>query len=170
MTHKGLIEPHILLASSNPMRLIKNLPAVLTKQQIKKIDSAISKECALLFNLGEAHFSFAVALSASEWRQRTSRLYYAAYNVKRAAALRFDGSFSTDSGDHSKIDQLPGVIANHATYAQKLKVLRDDRNLADYSHLAKEIDLVIPVSESESLVRDFIADVRSYLLNKGVQL
>lgn len=170
MSHKGLKEPHILLASSNPMRLIRNLPAVLTKQQIKKINAAIAAECVMLYRLGNEHYTFAASLPPTEWRQRTSRLYYAAYNVKRAVVLRFDGSFSTESTDHAKVEQIPAELVNHATYAQKLKVLRDDRNLADYSHLASEVDLLIPIAESEDLVRSFLADARTYLIAQGVPL
>lgn len=168
--HKGLREPHILLASSNPQRLIKNLAGVLTRVQLRKIDAAVNSECKLLYALGQSHYNFAVGVAAAEWRQKISRYYYAAYNVKRAVSLRNDGSFSTDSSDHSKIDSLPSAITNHATYSVKLKNLREDRNLADYSHLAVESDLVISVVEAHDLARDFLADARSYLISKGVVL
>ena len=168
MAHKGLSEPHVLLASSNPQRLIKNLAGVLAKAQLKKIDVAVCDEARLLFELGNTHYEFAKTIDATEWRQKISRLYYAAYNVKRAVALRNDGSFSTENKDHATVDALPTTLNNHATYSGKLRNLREDRNLADYSHLAKESDLLISVGDAEELVTDFVKDAKEFLVSKGV--
>ncbi len=170
MSHKGLREPHFLLVSSNPLKLMKNLSGVLAASQLKKIDRAISLESALLFRLAESHFHFATAIPAVEWRQKVSRFYYAAYNAKRAVSLRFDGSFSTESSDHQKISSLPASLPNTATYQNRLTGLRDDRNLADYSHLATEADLVMPVPDAEAMVRDFMRDCRSFLSGAGVKV
>lgn len=166
--HKGLKEPHILLASGNPQKLIRNLTGVVDADAIQKIQEEVDNNIRSLFVLGEEHFRFALAISTNEWRQRVSRLYYAAYNIKRAMSLKHDGTFSTDSSDHQKVDNLPDGMPNQATYRTKLKNLRDDRNLADYSHLAQESDLLIAADDAAILVEEFIRDAKVFL--KGVGL
>lgn len=168
--HKGLREPHILLASGNPHRLIKNLGHILTQDEIQKINNAILAEGSALYALGQSHYSFAMSLPASEWRQNISRLYYAVYNTKRALTLMTDGGFSTDSGDHQKIDVLPDQIDNREFYKARLKHLRDDRNLCDYSHNASEGDLLITVADARALATSFLTDAKKFLQDKGVQL
>lgn len=168
--HKGLREPHLLLAGPNPQKLIRNLAGILTRVQLRKIDAAVNAECKLLYELGAAHYTFALSVPSTEWRQKISRHYYAAYNAKRAISLRNDGSFSTEPSDHQKIDSLPESFVNQGTYGVKLKNLREDRNLADYSHLAIEPDLIIPVIDAEQLVTDFLNDARAFLVSKGVAL
>lgn len=168
--HKGLREPHVLLASGNPQRLLRNLTHILTAEELQKINGAILSEGRALYALGQSHFTFAMSLPTSEWRQNISRLYYAAYNVKRALTLMSDGGFSTDSGDHQKIDMLPDSIENKEIYKARLKTLRDDRNLCDYSHLATENDLLINVADARTLVTNFMSDSKQFLLDKGVQL
>lgn len=170
MAHKGLSEPHILLAASNYKKLIKNLSGVLDQDQLGKIEAEVIINVRLLYFLGESHFSFAMSLSASEWRQGVSRLYYAAYNFKRSLTLLHDGGFSTDASDHSKIDILPEGLDNIDLYKSRLKNLRDDRNLCDYSHSAAEADLLLPVLESRELVNLFRSDVRTFLVGRGVEL
>ncbi len=81
-----------------------------------------------------------------------------------------DGGFSTDSGDHQKIDMLPDSIENKEIYKARLKTLRDDRNLCDYSHLATENDLLINVADARTLVTNFMSDSKQFLVDKGVQL
>jgi len=97
---KGLSEPHVLLASSNPYKLIRNLSSILAPAEIDKIRTEIDSNVIALFELGMLHHKFAMSLAIREWRQNISRLYYAAYNVKRAISLKCDGTFSTDSSDH----------------------------------------------------------------------
>lgn len=169
MAHKGLREPHVLLLG-NPQKAMRNLSAVLTEKQLAKIQAAVNQEIKLLFDLGCGHCSFAQTVDSRHWRQKISRLYYGAYNVKRSVTLCCDGTFSTESSDHNKIDQLPDGFGNAATYAAKLRALREDRNLADYSHLARESDLVVPVALASVLVEEFIDDARQYLNSKGLQL
>jgi hypothetical protein len=150
--HKGLKEPHLFNAASNPLRIIRNLSGILTAAELAKITAEIDSNAIGLYRLGESHHQFAQSLDASYWRQRVSRLYYAAYNMRRAMALKYDGSFSTDSSDHAKVDAIPDALPNAAAYRLKLKNLRDDRNLADYSHLASETDLLMSPQEYELLV------------------
>jgi hypothetical protein len=166
--HKGLKEPHVLLASNNPQRLLANLAGILTYTELAKIHAELDRNTVALFHLGESHLAFCGHIAASEWRQRISRYYYAAYNIKRAVSLNFDGSFSTDASDHAKIDVLPDGFPNAATYATRLKNLRDDRNLADYSHLASSSDLLISADEAEKLVTQFKDDSRAFLASRGL--
>lgn len=168
--HKGLKEPHVLLASSNTQKLLRNIAAVIGQDAVKKIQDEIDRNARGLFHLGEHHMAFAGGIQKTEWRQRMSRLYYAAYNVKRAISLKHDGAFSTDSSDHKKIDELPKIFPNHAVYSVKLRNLRDDRNLADYSHLEQEADLLIPVEDAETLVTEFTADARTFLKDAGLNV
>ncbi|MCF9019713.1 MULTISPECIES: hypothetical protein [Pseudomonas syringae group] len=168
--HKGLVEPHILLASANPQRLIKNLSHILSPDQLKLIEVEVNNNVRSLYGLGEAHYEFAIKINKREWRQIVSRLYYAAYNFKRALGLKSDGTYSTDSGDHQKIDQLPKALENAEAYKLQLKNLRDDRNLADYSHSAVEEDLLGATEETTVLVTNFMNDVKAFLIERGVDL
>lgn len=167
---KGLKEPHVLLASGNARKLIRNLEDILSPLEIKKIEDEVDRNVVSLFLLGLSHYEFAFSISASEWRQNISRLYYAAYNVKRSVSLKYDGSFSTDSGDHAKIDMLPDGFENLGTYKSRLKSLRDDRNLSDYSHLATEADLLYGVLDSRAMVTEFLKDAKQFLLDSGVRV
>lgn len=169
-SHKGLMEPHVLLASSNPVRLIKNLTYILSPDQIQKIEDEVNRNVSSLYFLGCSHYVFAMAVEDGEWRQVVSRLYYAAYNVKRAISLRCDGAYSTESSDHSKIEFLPSTLENADAYKLRLKNLRDDRNLADYSHSAVEEDLLHTVGSVREMVTQFISDAKKYLLANGVQV
>ena len=168
MTHKGIGEPHVLHAASNPHKMIRNVSGIIGPVATKLIEDEITRNVGLLFALGTAHHAFAVSLRRADWRQRISRLYYAAYNTKRAISLHYDGSFSTDSKDHEQIDRLPGGMDNEHTYKAKLKILRDDRNLADYSHLAHETDLLITPDDAQTLVTEFISDSRKFLMDRGI--
>lgn len=168
--HKGINEPHVLLASSNIERMMRDLKNILDAKSLNKIHLEVRNNVKKLFQLGEAHYLFAVAADQSAWRQRVSRFYYGAYNCRRAVMLEFNGHFSTDSSDHKNINDLPSVLANSGIYKIKLANLREDRNLADYNHEAKPSDLVIPIPDAEQLVKEFLRDSRLYLDTRGVQV
>jgi hypothetical protein len=168
--HKGLKEPHLFNAASNPLKIIRNLAGILLATELDKIRAEVDVNVVGLFRLGQMHYAFARSVAATEWRQRISRLYYGAYNVRRAVALKYDGTFSTDSSDHQNVDRLPDAVNNAATYRVKLKNLREDRNLADYNHLAQVADLLISPSDYEIMVTDFIEDATRYLTSQGVTL
>ena len=48
--------------------------------------------------------------------------------------------------------------------------MRDDRNLADYSHLAKEDDLLIPTTELQIIVTSLISDAKLYFLERNIEI
>lgn len=165
---KGLSPPHLLLAASNPLKMIQNLNHLLNVQEIAKLTVELDKNVAALFGLGHSHFTFACTINNNDWRQKISRLYYAAYNVRRAVVLKHSGTFSTDSSDHKNVDQLPDTIGNRQSHIVNLRDLREDRNLADYSHFAGASDLMISPNDALIFVTQFIADCRQFLLNNGL--
>ncbi|MFZ5738300.1 MAG: hypothetical protein ACOY6K_15650 [Pseudomonadota bacterium] len=150
--------------------MIQNLHHLLTATQLQKLTNELDRNVVALFELGMVHFNFATSLSNKDWRQKTSRLYYAAYNVRRAIQLKHSGSFSTDSSDHRSVEQLPDQIERRASHVAQLKTLRDDRNLCDYDAFAKESDLVISVNDAVEFTTQFIADSKSFLSSKGVSI
>ncbi|WP_442775467.1 hypothetical protein [Sphaerotilus montanus] len=165
-----LKEPHIFNASSNPIKLIKNLRGIISEDEILKIEQEINNNVIKLYALGVGHYNFAKRIAHSEWRQKISRLYYAAYNIRRSIQLKADGHFSMDSSDHQRVGEFPDKLNNKEKYKQIFISLREDRNLSDYSHLAVESDLIQGVSIYESSVTDFVNDAKEFLLEKGVSL
>lgn len=166
---KNHISPHVLLIG-NPYSTINNLQGILIENEIEKIKSAVKKEVQLLYLLGQDHFHFAKSINHSIWRQKVSRLYYAAYNTRRSVQLQDSGKYSTDVSDHKDIDNLPQNISNRIIHGSMLKKLRDDRNLADYSQNGNVDDLFATTQELEEQVEQFINDCRTYLTASGISL
>lgn len=166
---KNLISPHVLLIG-NPYSAINNLQGVLAEAELEKIRAAVKKEVRLLYFLGQDHFQFAKSISHTVWRQKVSRLYYAAYNTRRAVQLQDSGKYSTDVSDHKEIENLPQNLNQRTIHGSMLKQLRDDRNLADYSHLGKAEDLFAPTQELEEMVENFLSDCKNYLIAAGINL
>lgn len=137
---------------------------------IGAIDAEISKNVAQLYLLGKNHYLFARRQDNREWRQKISRLYYASYNASRAVRLFETGDFATDVSDHKKIEMIPPDFPNRNTYANRLGVLRGDRNLCDYDHTASQEDLALGINESVELVADFLRDAQIYLEGRGVTI
>ena len=165
----SLSSPHLLLASSNSHKMLKNLRHILDAGACDAIQNDINLNVRQLFNLGESHYMFAKQLDIEHWRQRISRFYYGAYNVRRAIGLHHNGSYGTEVDDHKKT-LLPDELNNHSTYSNKLGVLRDDRNLSDYDHTSVESDLVNTQNDTELFVTSFIDDAKAYLVSRGVTL
>jgi hypothetical protein len=170
VTMKGLSSPHLLLASSNALQMIHNLNHLLAQQELAKLTDELDRNVVALFSLGQIHFQFASSLSNNEWRQKISRLYYAVYNVRRSVVLKHTGNFSTDASDHKNVEQLPEGINNRQSHISKLRDLREDRNLADYSHLALISDLVIDPNDALNFATQFITDCRAFLVQKGLTI
>jgi hypothetical protein len=162
--------PHLLRAGANVRKLKENLVNVLDAAAISAIETEIRTNVAQLYALGRSHYYFAVRQNNRSWRQKISRLYYAAYNVSRAVRLDVNGEYSTDSSDHKRIETLPDDFPNKNSYANRLGVLRDDRNLCDYDHTAKLTDLVVSANDAAELVLQFLKDAQSYLKRRGVNL
>ena len=165
-----LKEPSILLASANCHKLIRNLRHILSVREIRKLQDEVNRNVAGLLRLGFHHLQFARAVPAGQWRQKISRLYYAALNTKRGVALSYSGKYFTDVTDHQTIGELPEQFPRSSTYGTRLQNLRHDRNLADYSHVADESDLVISIPDAQCLVEAFYEDAKHYVTERGVSL
>jgi hypothetical protein len=166
---KKLIPPHVLLIG-NPYSAIINLAHILSESELNKIKLAVQEEVRLLYLLGQNHYNFAISINHEEWRQKVSRLYYAAYNTKRAIQLQDSGKYSTDVSDHKDIDSLPQNLNQKTIHGSMLKQLRDDRNLADYSHTGRANDLFVTTEELERKVDSFLTDCKTYLTTAGINL
>jgi hypothetical protein len=162
--------PHLLRAGANVRKLKDNLVNVVDVGAISAIEKEICLNAAQLYALGRSHYNFAIRQNNRSWRQKVSRLYYGAYNVSRAIRLCVNGEYSIDSSDHRKIEILPDDFPNKNRYANRLGVLRDDRNLCDYDHTAKLTDLIVGVNDATELVQQFLNDAQSYLKRRGVNL
>jgi hypothetical protein len=155
--------PHILLLNKNVAELKRELASVLSKKSSLAFDAEIKANVVQLFSLGEHHFEFGKTIPTHHWRQIVSRSYYGAYSVSKAVRLAVRGQYSRDVKDHEKIGDLPDDFPDKNTYANRLRLLRDDRNLCDYDHTAVEADLGIGSTDSLTLVGDFVQDARAYL-------
>lgn len=161
--------PH-LLNLGNVRKVKNNLSGVLDQAGLDRIESEIETNVVALMGLARCHYRFAERQSGSNWRQKVSRLYYAAYNAARAVRLYVTGDYSTDIKDHQKFDKLPDDFPRRARYVNQLAVLREDRNTCDYDHISRASDLILGTRGSMELAREFLKDVRAYLNNRGMNL
>ena len=157
-----------LLKLGNPRMVKKNLAAILQEDALAAIESEIERNVTDLYRLGLQHYRFAVSQPPQRWRQKVSRLYYAAYSVSRSVRLYVSGEYSTESGDHKNVGKLPDDFPNKARFSNQLSVLREDRNTADYDHISQARDLVISPSNATLLVKEFLTDVKSYFQGRGL--
>jgi hypothetical protein len=162
--------PHLLRAGANVRKIKDNLVNVVDAAAVLAIETEICTNVAQLYALGRSHYYFAVRQHNRSWRQKISRLYYAAYSVSRAVRLCVNGEYSTDSSDHKRIETLPEDFPNRNKYANRLVAIREDRNLCDYDHTAALTDLVVGVNDAEELVQQFLRDAQGYLKRRGVNL
>jgi hypothetical protein len=95
-------------------------------------------------------------------------LYYGAYNIRRAVLLHYEGHYATDASDHKSIGSLPSDFPQANTFENRLQSLRDDRNMADYNHLAVLADLLYQPEDVELLVESFRNIASSYLAGRGL--
>jgi len=165
-----LKEPSILLAASNCQRMIRNLQHVLDEPAVDALRQEVRRNVIQLFRLGDDQFQFATSIDNRHWRQKVSRFYYAAYNIRRAVALNHSGHFAMDVTDHKRIGDFPDDFPNRNTFATELEGLRDDRNLADYNHDATEDDLLKVPADVEAMVAAFRVEAHRYLTDRGITL
>ena len=161
--------PH-LLNLGNPRKVKENLSGFLDQVVLDRIEAEIAANSKALYQLGRHHYLFAVKQSPFNWRQRVSRLYYAAYNASRSIRLFVSGKYSTEVKDHQRFNELPDDFPSKDRFANQLAVLREDRNLCDYDHTCRANDLILGTSESTSLTKKFLDASKSYLSLKGLNL
>jgi hypothetical protein len=155
--------PHILLLNKNVVELKRELAGVLSKKSSLAFDAEVKHNVAQLFSLGEHHVKFAGTLASLYWRQVVSRSYYGAYSVSKAVRLAVKGQYSQEVKDHERVGDLPDDFPDKSTYANRLRLLRDDRNLCDYDHTAAEADLGMSLGDAVTLVGNFVLHARGYL-------
>jgi hypothetical protein len=155
--------PHILLLNKNVAELRRELAHILGKKSASAFDANVKLNVAQLFSLGLEHLTFAGTLGPTNWRQIVSRTYYAAYSVSKSVRLAVNGHYSREVRDHDKVGELPVDFPDKSTYANRLRLLRDDRNLCDYDHTVQEIDLGMNSTDALALVRTLVDHARGYL-------
>lgn len=155
--------PHILLLSKNVVELKRELAGILSKKSALAFDAEVRENVIQLFSLGQHHLNFAKTLPPVHWRQIVSRSYYGAYSASKAVRLAVKGQYSQETKDHERVGELPEDFPNKSTYANTLRLLRDDRNLCDYDHTAVATDLAMSGNDVLILVGDFVLDARTYL-------
>ena len=163
-------EPHILLLNKNVGELRRQLAGILSAKSARAFDAEIKENVVQLFKLGEEHYRFASNVHGSHWRQIVSRSYYAAYNISKAIRLMVNGHYSKEVKDHDHVGHLPDDFPNKSTYANKLGLLRDDRNLCDYDHTAFQTDLSATVGDTLRLLEGLVTDARKYLRERKVKV
>jgi len=159
-----------LLNLGNPRKVKQNLSGILEQLELEKIEAEIAANTVALYRLGGEFLSFALKQSPANWRQRVSRLYYAAYNISRAVRLFVSGEYSSETEDHQKFHKLPDDFPRKDQYANQLAVLREDRNMCDYDHTCLPTDLVLDTARSASLVIEFLDHAKLYLEKRGLKL
>lgn len=162
--------PSRLLDLGNPKKVIEHLRAIVDGNAIDAIQSEMTAQVTNLYKLSLLHFKFADKQKSKDWRQRVSRLYYAAYAASRATRLHVYGQFSVEVQDHKKIGELPQDFPNRAIFSNKLDVLREDRNTCDYDQAAALSDLTSRPVESTELVKEYIIETKRYLEARGLAL
>lgn len=162
-------KPH-LLKLNNPRKVKANLVGIIDEAALKCIEAEIEENVRGLLLLAKQYYRFAVRQPSAYWRQRVSRLYYAAYNTARAVRLYDSGDYSTNVKDHLKFNKLPDDFPNNAKYSNQLPILREDRNICDYDHIAVAADLVLGTKTCKLLVEDFLKDAVAFLRTKGMTL
>jgi hypothetical protein len=155
--------PHILLLNKNVVELKRELAGILSKGSARTFDRIVKENVSQLFQLGTDHLDFAMSTHARHWRQVVSRCYYGAYSFSKAIRLGVRGHYSQEVKDHEKIGELPDDFPGRNTYANRLRLLRDNRNLCDYDHTAIEADLGLTTGDTRSLVDTFRTEARRYL-------
>lgn len=155
--------PHILLLNKNVIELRRELGSILSKKSAAAFDSEVKKNVIQLYSLGLYHFDFANAQASVNWRQIVSRSYYGAYNISKAVRLAVNGQYSKEVKDHERAGELPDDFPDKHTYANRIRLLREDRNLCDYDHTVVEADLGMSSTDALALVDNLILHARSYL-------
>lgn len=122
--------------------------------------------------LAKNHLNFAKSIEnksgSALWRQKVSRSYYAAYTASKALRLAVKGDYSQEGSDHQRINQLPNSFEKKALWENVLTQFRSDRNLADYDHLKKSIDLEHTPAKYLSYSENFYKSVEQYLHDEGL--
>ncbi len=162
-------EPHILEATGNIRRVIKNIEQLIGPSATSALNSEIQNNIDQLVNLGKKFIHFAKRLPSQQWRNKVSRAYYGIYNISRAIRLEDSGAYSTDSTDHKKVGDLPKDFASKERFQNLLQMVREDRNLCDYDHTTKISNLAMHPNDTIELAEDFLREAELWIKQKRNQ-
>ena len=158
------------LELGNPRRVANRLDGVLNEAALETIELELRKHSTKLYSFSLQYYRFAIRQSGFNWRQKISRLYYSSYSASRAIRLYVSGYYSQDVNDHKKIGNLPADFPKRAFFGNMLSTLRDDRNTCDYDHTSTSRNLVMDHKYAEAVVRNFLEETRTYLIDKGLKV
>ncbi|ATN34472.1 hypothetical protein ACO34A_11735 [Rhizobium sp. ACO-34A] len=158
------------LKAGNPRKIVACYAGLLGAGLTKIVEDELEIHAKAIYALSVDHFEFAERQKSAEWRQKVSRYYYACYNASKAVRFHFDANLSTDVSDHKKIGELPNDFPNREYYKNTLDAMRTDRNSCDYDHAVTVTDLLKKPEETGKIAEEFLADVQSYCLSRGLDL
>jgi len=159
----------IELLKKNPNKLANLLSCALSQAEQDKIINIAHKHTKLLMKLSRHHLLFAISIKGNyAWRQKVSRSYYACYNASKALRLFNRGHYSQESKDHEKIGDLPKTFNDKPFWDNFLTKLRSDRNLADYDHVKKSIDMEYTPKEYLKHSEKFFNEAKAYLKDRSI--
>ncbi len=151
-------------AAANVRRLHSNLANVLAQAALDSIESEINHNIAQLFALGGHTFCSPSAMGIVTGGKESQDSITGHTTFPVQVRLCVTGEYSTDPSDHKKIDNLPDDFPNKNTYANRLAILREDRNLCALRPFS-EARRFAPwsVDDSAEIVESFLRDARKYL-------
>ena len=144
-----------LLNLGNPRKVKENLSSILDRAALDSIETEIEGNVLALLGLAKRYYNFARKQSNPNWRQKISRLYYAAYNASRAVRLYVSGDYSTDIRDHQKFERLPNDFPNRAQYVNQIDVLRTRSQYLRLRPRVNSIRLSTWLNEVHRITRGF---------------
>ena len=159
-----------ILAFGNSRKIETHLADVIGPDATLLISEEIAKQSSKIFALGVSHYNFAKTCPRHHWRQKVSRLYYACYNSSKAIRYYKTGVFSSDVGDHKKIDVIPDNFPEKERFKSQLGAFRTCRNQADYDHLVKASDLAFTTKEIFDVTKEFLLLSKKYLIENGCEI
>lgn len=153
---------------TNARSVRTKLTGVVDQNALDAIEAEITAQCESLFQLALNHYRMASECANHQWRHRISRRYYASYSCSKSVRYMSDGTISTEVKDHARIARLPADFGQRSRFETDLDVLREDRNMCDYDHLARVPDLNFTVVEVDHLVGDFLREGQIWLKSRGL--
>jgi hypothetical protein len=135
---------------------------------ITHFDHQVTNVTLAWFRLGVEHLDDAqVLLNASRLRATYSRAYYAIYSTSKAVRYRVKGTISLRGDDHQAAGDLPDDFPDVAKWTALVVEIYEHRLRADYENWGNTAqELTLSPADCVSHAIAFIADCRTYLLNK----
>lgn len=152
----------------NPNQIIAYLQPIISPTELAKIKGKVKKQISAMLFLSREHLSYAKGIKHGlGWRQKVSRSYYCCYIASRALRVAVSGSFDQTAGDHNNIIKIPDDFPDNHIWINFLKQFRSDRNIADYDHEAKTVNLDNKPNDYITKAEIFYNLVKDYLQARG---